>query len=170
VWQSHISGPKTRRANAPVPVIEHLRKILDAHRALCGNPPSGWTFANEAGNPLDLNNLLGRAILPALKRCEVCKEPQSAHNQQTNHKYVRDSSMPAWHGWHAFRRGLATNLNRLGVQDKPIQAILRHSNLSTTMNVYVKNVSEDAVNAMNKLLTCADLALPGESAGDARAN
>ena len=25
------------------------------------------------------------------------------------------------HGWHAFRRGLATNLHRLGVQDKIIQ-------------------------------------------------
>jgi hypothetical protein len=34
-----------------------------------------------------------------------------------------------------FRRGLATNLNRLGVQDKTMQAILRHSNLPTTMNV-----------------------------------
>jgi hypothetical protein len=28
-----------------------------------------------------------------------------------------------WHGWHAFRRGLATNLHRLGVSDKVIQQI-----------------------------------------------
>jgi len=32
-----------------------------------------------------------------------------------------------WHGWHAFRRGLATNLHRLGVSDKIVQKILRHS-------------------------------------------
>ena len=53
-----------------------------------------------------------------------------------------------WHGWHAFRRGLATNLYRLGVPDKTIQAILRHANLSTTMNAYVKSVPADAAAAM----------------------
>ena len=47
---------------------------------------------------------------------------------------------PAWHGWHAFRRGLATNLHRLGVSDKVIQQILRHATVSTTMNIYVKTV------------------------------
>ena len=53
-----------------------------------------------------------------------------------------------WYGWHAFRRGLATNLNRLGVPDKVIQQILRHANVATTMNIYVKMVSQDATVAM----------------------
>ena len=53
-----------------------------------------------------------------------------------------------WYGWHAFRRGLATNLNRLGVSDKAIQQILRHANVTTTMNIYVKMLSEDATLAM----------------------
>ena len=53
-----------------------------------------------------------------------------------------------WHGWHAFRRGLAANLYRLGVPDKTTQAILRHANLSTTMNAYVKSVPADATAAM----------------------
>jgi hypothetical protein len=44
----------------------------------------------------------------------------------------------AWRGWHAFRRGLATNLHRLEVSDKVIQQILRHPNVSTTMNIYVR--------------------------------
>jgi len=54
-------------------------------------------------------------------------------------------------GWHAFRRGLATNLHRPGVPDKTIQSILRHSNLLTTMNAYVKSVPPDAVAAMRAL-------------------
>jgi len=53
-----------------------------------------------------------------------------------------------WRGWHAIRRGLATNLYRLGVPDKTIQAILRHSNISTTMNSYVKVLATDSVAAM----------------------
>ena len=62
------------------------------------------------------------------------------------------------HGWHAFRRGLAANLHTLGVDDKTIRAILRHSNVGLTMNVYVKSVSESQVSALEKLETCNDLA------------
>ncbi|MGA9886568.1 MAG: tyrosine-type recombinase/integrase [Candidatus Acidiferrales bacterium] len=57
----------------------------------------------------------------------------------------------AWHGWHSFRRGLATNLHALGVDDKTIQAILRHSNIGLTMNVYVKSVPASGVSAMDLL-------------------
>ena len=65
-----------------------------------------------------------------------------------------------WVGWHGFRRGLATNLYRLGVSDKTIQAILRHANVSTTMNLYVKAVGSDAVAAMQALdrVLCNDYA------------
>jgi len=54
----------------------------------------------------------------------------------------------AWLGGRVFRSGLATNLCRLGVSDKVIQQILRHANVSTTMNIYVKTVSADAASAM----------------------
>ena len=63
------------------------------------------------------------------------------------HEFKRNASIPRWHGWHAFRRGLATNLHALGVDDKTIQAILRHSNVSLTMNVHVKSVSESQLSA-----------------------
>jgi hypothetical protein len=43
-------------------------------------------------------------------------------------KSVLERTSIAWHGWYGFRRGLASNLNRLGVDDSVIQRILRHSN------------------------------------------
>jgi integrase len=128
VWEGFISEPKTRKSKAPVPVIPALAKILDHHRQLCGNPMAGVMFASTKGTPLNLNNVLNRAILPVLRKAGI-----------------------EWHGWHAFRRGLATNLNRLGVQDKTIQAILRHANVSTTMNIYVKSVAADSTAAMKLL-------------------
>ena len=67
------------------------------------------------------------------------------------HKFERNKVLPEWRGWHAFRRGLATNLHTLGVDDKTIQAILRHSNVSLTINVYIKSVTESQVNAMDVL-------------------
>jgi hypothetical protein len=44
-------------------------------------------------------------------------------------EYRNGNAGVSWHGWHAFRRGLATTLHRLRVPDKTIQAILRHSNV-----------------------------------------
>jgi integrase len=91
-------------------------------------------------------------ILPALNRCVKCRKAESAHDEgKMGHEFKRDDRLPEWQGWHAFRRGLATNLYRLRVPDKVIQAILRHSDLKTTMNIYVKTISEDAVNAMSAL-------------------
>jgi DNA-binding transcriptional regulator LsrR (DeoR family) len=65
-----------------------------------------------------------------------------------------------WYGWHAFRRGLATNLHRLGVSDKVIQQILRHANVTTTINIYVKMVTRDAEEAMKKLESNCSLTVP----------
>jgi len=46
---------------------------------------------------------------------------------------------------------LASNLNRLGVDDSIIQSILRHSTVATTQNHYIKTVRPDAVAAMRQL-------------------
>jgi integrase len=128
VWRGHVDEPKTRKSKAPVPVIPELAKFLESHRQRSGKPKSGFMFRSPLGRPLDLAHVARWVIRPALK----------------------DSGV-VWHGWHAFRRGLATNLHRLGVADKTIQAILRHSNISTTMNLYVKSVPEDATAAMRGL-------------------
>jgi integrase len=107
VWQSTVGDPKTAKSRAPVPVIPQLAKRLDAHRKRCGNPAGGPIFANTVGHPLDLNACYQREMKDVLKRAGV-----------------------SWHGWHGFRRGLASNLNRLGVDDSGIQRILRHSTSS----------------------------------------
>ena len=56
-----------------------------------------------------------------------------------------------WHGWHAARRGLGSNLYALGVPEKTIQVILRHANVATTSAYYIKTAPSDAVAAMQKL-------------------
>jgi integrase len=169
VWEGHVNEPKTRRSRVPVPVIPALARILNAYREQCGSPTSGPMFKSEskAGTPLNMNNVLNRMILPALNRCEVCRKEKEDH-AGADHKYKRDASRPEWHGWHAFRRGLATNLHRLGVNDKAIQAILRHANVMTTMDIYVKTVSADSTAAMKLLETalcaqCAPAPAPGQA-------
>ena len=163
IWNSVENEPKTNRSKASIPVVKQLAEALEAHRQRMGKPAAGPIFQSGNGKPLNLDNLSRRVIIPAISRCVVCRKQESEHKPE-GHIYERDKPLPQWHGWHAFRRGLATNLHALGVDDKTIQAILRHSNVSLTMNVYVKSVSESQVSAMDtlgeKLGTYNDLATP----------
>jgi integrase len=130
-------------ALASIPIIPKLPAKLEAHRASLGKPKVGPIFPNGTGNAFDPDSLLRRAILPALEVCEICSKPESEHGKAI-HEYERNKVLPAWRGWHAFRRGLATNLNRLGVDGLVIQRILRHSNVAVTQACYIKTVSEAA--------------------------
>jgi integrase len=139
-------------SRSPIPVVRQLADALNAHRLRAGAlaRPGLPIFQAGNGKPLNLGNLARRVITPALCNCAVCREQEDEHKPK-GHEFQRDKSLPEWHGWHAFRRGLATNLHTLGVDDKTIQAILRHSNVGLTMNVYVKSVNESQVSAMDAL-------------------
>jgi integrase len=148
IWNGRASDPKTRKSAAPVPVIRPLADRLEMH-SLRSGVESGPMFATAKGTPHSMNNLLNRFILPALNRCAVCRKPEG--HCDSSHTYQRDASLPVWHGWHACRRGLGSNLYRLGVPDVVIQRILRHANVSTTTGYYIKTASPDVKAAMSKL-------------------
>jgi len=149
-WNGIETEPKSRKGKAPIPIISKLAALLAAHRKREGNPIAGPIFRNEAGKGTDPNNVHQRVILPALNVCDVCSKIQAEHDENVQHKYVRNTVLPQWHGWHAFRRGLGTNLQRLGVYDLTIQEILRHSNVAVTQACYIKTVRDHAKAAMQK--------------------
>jgi len=108
-----VELPKTEASEASVPVITPLRTILDAWEAKAEVTEGCWIF--QAGftrkkdhpatlldaarlTPLSPANVLRDVVLPALEKAEI-----------------------EWRGYHAFRRGLATNLRALGVDDLTIQ-------------------------------------------------
>jgi integrase len=153
VWQSHIGQPKTLASQDDVPVIPALAAKLEEWRNISDQNGSLGTsmliFPTSNGTPLDLNNVLNRAILPILERCELCEKPKREHTA-ADHDYERDASRPAWLGWHALRRGLATNLHDLQVDDLTIQRVLRHSDVSVTRRAYIKRLPKQAVAAMER--------------------
>ena len=161
-YRSHCIGtlPSVKiaqrwRLRAPVPVIRQLAERLEMHRLHSGKPEKGPIFANGKGNPLALGSLGSRVILPTLNRCEVCGKAESERKKpdQKKHRrsYKRDDRIPEWHGWHAARRGLGSNLYRLGVPDMVIQRILRHANVSTTATHYIKTAADGVKHAMARL-------------------
>jgi integrase len=127
VWWGKVSDTKTLHSAAPVPVLPILAKELKRHRAT--QPGAAiYIFEGDTRNPLRLENEVRRTIKPALKGKGV-----------------------EWQGWHAFRRGLGTNLHALGVDDLTIQRILRHGNVATTQAHYVKTAAPVAAAALKKL-------------------
>ena len=129
VWEGNLKDPKTQKRQAPVPVIPHLQKAFDAYWKAAGSPAEGWIFTASRGKlPIRMDNLAGREIKPDLKKAGL-----------------------GWHGWHAFRRGLATNLRELGIPDDVIQRILRHSDIGTTQRFYAKTLTKTVRKAMAKL-------------------
>jgi integrase len=150
IWNGHTSEPKTEASKASIPIIAQLADALEDHRERMGKLAEGPIFQADNGSPLNLDNLVRRFIVPALNRCKTCRKPLDKHPTE-GHMPERDTSLPEWFGWHAFRRGLATNLNAMGVDDKTIQAILRHESVETTRGIYIKSVPKSATEAMDRL-------------------
>jgi site-specific recombinase XerD len=64
---------------------------------------------------------------------------------------IVDRAIPKWKGWHCFRRSLASNLYSLGVKPKVIQAILRPSDIATTLGFHVETSEAESRDALDKL-------------------
>jgi len=129
IWQGIEKEPKTETRKAPIPVIPRLQKMIGSYRRRIGSPSEGWVFTASRGEkPLRMDNLSKREIKPDLQKAKL-----------------------EWHGWHAFRRGLATNLSELDVADNVIQRILRHGDVATTQKHYRKTLPKSARKAMQKL-------------------
>jgi site-specific recombinase XerD len=115
VWKSAVNGPKTRASAQSVPVIRRLAEILETYRLSMGSPVKGVMFHSGGGEHMDLYNLSRQIIRPAMKAIRL-----------------------EWYGWHACRRGIASNLFELGANEKVVQRILRHAKPHVTKERYIK--------------------------------
>jgi integrase len=138
VWRTTVNNPKTESSEASVPAVAVLGDALKEYRKSLKEgaaADTAYIFAGERkGAPLNLANLARRVIIPAFKTSKI-----------------------AWLGWHAFRRSTGSLLFDLGVEPKVIQQILRHADIRTTMNIYVK---PDAVTARKAMKELGDNLLP----------
>jgi len=105
-----------------------LAEILGEYRRSVGNPETGVVF--HSGNRLPINaDKVGRRVI------------------RSTLKAIR---LP-WYGWHAFRRGLASNLYAMGAPDKVVQRILRHSTPHVTKEHYIKVFDRTMVEAVERM-------------------
>jgi hypothetical protein len=69
----------------------------------------GHILAGRKGQPIILDNMAKRAIVPALEKCLVCSELRDDH-KIGEHLFKRDASLPQWCGWYSLRRFLGTEV------------------------------------------------------------
>jgi integrase len=109
-------------------------KTLLAHRQRCRQTtPSALVFVNEKGKPFNPDSLLKNSLHPT---CELLGLPRV--------------------GWQSFRHTHATLLGETGESLRTAQAILGHSDLKTTLNVYMHAVPEAQRRAMEKVAEILD--------------
>ena len=128
IWMSVVNLPKTRASRDSVPVIPALAEILDEYRSSMGSPKAGVVFHSGDGLPICVDRVGRRVIRRALE----------------------DIRLP-WYGWHALRRGLASNLYEIGAPDKVVQRILRHSKPHVTGERYIKVFDHTVLEAVGKV-------------------
>ncbi len=126
IWHGIEGPPKTAARQDAIPLLPIVRDALREYRKQ--NPGTTWVFEGPYVRSFDMATLGSKRIKPELAKAGV-----------------------VWKGWHALRRGFATRLHDAGVQDRIIQSLCRHSNLSVTMKYYVKALPEANIAAMQKL-------------------
>jgi integrase len=146
--------PKTAASAAPLPLpdvllpvlVEHLA-MLDEERTYAKWREHGLLFPTSIGTPIGDRNLV-RHFKALLRR----------------------ASLPSIR-FHDLRHSCATLLITLGVHPRIVMEILRHAQISTTMNIYghtVPEINRAAANALGDLVQPATLDLAPKAPIDRR--
>jgi integrase len=112
--RKYLSDLKTESSNRVVPLIPHVRLLLDLWHKKSGKPKVGWLFPNRKGTrPINLRDVARNYIKPIL-----------------------DEANLQWKGYHAGRHGFGTKLTELTGNLIAAQEGLGHSNQIVTGMFY----------------------------------
>jgi len=129
VSEGKFGTPKTKSSRRDIPMSAPVREALLAQLGRSRQTgPDDLVFATRNQTPLNPKNLLRRQLRPA---CEALGLPLIS--------------------WHSFRHTHATLLGDVGESLKTAQALLGHSDLETTLNIYTHAIPESQKRAVDKV-------------------
>ena len=139
-WTCGAVGlPKSKSSKAPVPLHPLLAEFLRAWKDETPYSQSGdWVFASfrlKGQQPRVANMLVEDHLRPAAVSASVLAKNDSRR-----------------FGFHNLRHSLASFLVRTKTDPKTVQALLRHSDVKTTLQLYAHSVSEDRMAAQGQML------------------
>jgi integrase len=123
VVRQHIGTMKTEASRKPIPMADGLADVLTEWRVRCAyNQPEDYIFASpqmDGKQPIWPTAGMEDHIRPAAKRAGISKRVD----------------------WHTLRHTFGTLLNSEGANVKVVQELMRHANVSVTMDRYVQAVT-----------------------------
>lgn len=134
-----IGAPKSRASQAPVPMHLLLAEFMRTwQRQTPYSQPQDWLFPSlklRGRKPRAANMLVEDYLRPAAVKAGVIAE-----------------SDPCRFGFHNLRHSLASFLIRTKTDPKTVQALLRHSDVKTTLQLYAHSISADRMTAQGEML------------------
>jgi integrase len=133
ISQSVVHGregeAKTEASEKPIPLDPELATELLKHRERSVYiQPSDYVFAGDSGKPRWQETILADHIKPAAAAAKI----------------------PGKVGWHTLRHTYSSLLRDLETDVKVQQELLRHADISTTLNIYTQAVSKKKRKAARK--------------------
>lgn len=129
-----IGKCKTETSRRPVPIDRFTQsELLLWQRETCFAAAEDWVFASvRAGGKMPpwADTLLDRILQPAAKKAGITK----------------------WVGFHTFRHTYSTLLKANNEDVKVVQELMRHANISTTMNIYTKALTPAKREAQSRVV------------------
>jgi integrase len=130
IVQGRVGDVKTQYSRKRMPIDPALAKaLIDYKRQFAQSAkPTDWVFAKpDTGKPPLPYHIQERVIAPAGEAAGVGRI-----------------------GWHTFRHSYSTLLRSMNVDVKVQQELLRHANVTTTLNIYTQAVPGDVREANSK--------------------
>lgn len=134
-----VGLPKSKASKAPVPLHPLLAEFIQSWKNTTLYSEQGdWVFASfrcKGKQPRVANMLVEDHLRPAAIAAGVLKEGEKVR-----------------FGFHNLRHSLASFLVRSKTDPKTVQALLRHSDVKTTLQLYAHSISADRMVAQGQVL------------------
>jgi integrase len=135
IVMQHVGDCKTEASRKPVPLDLRLAKVLWDWRLQSPYPTDeDWVFASpHSGGKLPYwpGSLYKAHLEPAAKEVGIVGH----------------------FGWHTFRHTYATLLKGNGEDVKVVQELMRHANISVTLNIYAQAITQSKRDAQSRVVS-----------------
>jgi len=135
VWRGRTQSPKSRAAYREAAISPELAAHLEGHKQAWRPNSRRFLFATRKGTAWHQDLLVKRHLRPLAEELKL--------------------TLPKGNGLHAFRHGIATEMDRRGVPLAVRTRRLGHSDVRLTLGTYTHAISEDErkfVSELGKIL------------------
>lgn len=145
VYKGKRKRLKTESSHARVPLSSSMAAWLTELRPESVQPDAP-VFPSATGTPLTYSNVYNRVLHPALVEAGLAVKVGEQKVKVRRRGVTVEETRPVYDyqgiAFHAFRKACGSLLLAHGKSLKQVQGWLRHSQLTTTMNVYIHEVDD----------------------------